>query len=122
MWVAMYFCSPSPSSTVVDLTRVLAAEGGFVADGCDPGSAVTRTVGLVQVDLESVDARAEAVVVLELHAAKSRCVTNKEQNAESALQSRETDVGTVPHRYKSQHGKMWRETCRFTTNEQRAKI
>lgn len=48
------------------LTGVLATDGGLVADGGDPGSAVTVSVRLVEVDLEAVHLAADPVVVVEL--------------------------------------------------------
>lgn len=51
------------------LTRVLATNGGLVADGGNVGSAVTRALCLVKVDGKPVDLRADPVIVVELNTA-----------------------------------------------------
>lgn len=60
------------------LTGVLASDGRLVADGGDVGAAVTRSLGHVKVDRETVHSGSGSVHVVELFQERNTAMKNGE--------------------------------------------
>lgn len=75
------------NSVVEALTRVLAADAWLVAESGEPSTTVTRSFRLIQIDVESAHARAQPIVVVELHGSVSYVARSANVSVET------TDIG-----------------------------